>query len=125
MRGRAGFCDWWSLLHFCVWLVVGALARWRLRGRRPLWAVVAGTLLAAYLWEITELAIAKAPFLWSNRESSLNRWVSDPLMALVGVPLGWWARAAIQRWRSTRSGRRLHEGESSAITFASGPGGRR
>jgi hypothetical protein len=96
----AGLIDWWSIVHVVVWLSVGAVSRWRLRDSRSPWLVLALSMLIAYAWEVLELAIARAPFLWPNQERGWNRWVADPLTVLMGMPAGWYLTGLLRRRRA-------------------------
>jgi len=83
-RGEA-FFDAWTIVHIAFWFVIGAnmehlgVSHWI---RWP--AALAG----AYVWEVVEQWLeAHAPF-DVTPESWQNRWISDPLMALIGTLLG-------------------------------------
>jgi len=83
-RGKA-FFDAWSIVHFAFWLVVGAnfeqlqLSPW-LR-----WSLV---IAGAFVWEFIEVALDTLTNLEMTHEGRLNRWVSDPLMAVAGSAAG-------------------------------------
>lgn len=83
-RGKA-FFDAWTVVHLAFWLVVGAnfeqleLAQW-LR-----WVLI---MSGALLWEVVEIALASLTKMEMTQEGRLNRWVSDPLMAVAGSAAG-------------------------------------
>lgn len=79
------FIDRWTLVHIAFWFVVGANLQalgveymWR-------WPII---LIGAYLWEIIELLLEEYTNLVAVPESAINRWVSDPLMSVIGGTAG-------------------------------------
>jgi hypothetical protein len=94
--GRTGyaFFDVWSIVHFCFWLVVGS-GLWSAKVNRIHALIVC--LVLAYGWEVFErYAEKKWPNLWLNPESWWNSWISDPLMAVLGLFFIWYA---LDNWR--------------------------
>lgn len=91
--GKRGysFFDWWSLVHFCFWVVVGSTL-WACNTNE--WFALAGCLVVAYLWEVFEYFMApRHPKIWKSPESWWNSWISDPLMCVLGVLSIWHALA--------------------------------
>lgn len=82
------FFDVWSIAHFAAGVVIGFdLAS----QNSSIWRVVLITLILGYLWEVVESGIERwLPKFIKHHEGLLNRWVSDPLMVLVGALLGSW-----------------------------------
>jgi len=79
------FLDRWTLVHLALWFVVGANMQalgvpqlWR-------WPII---LVGAYVWEIIESLLEEHTKLVMVQESPINRWVSDPLMGILGGSLG-------------------------------------
>lgn len=83
-----GLLDVWSVVHFAFWFVVGADIR-ALAGRVSLRSM-AICLMVAYAWEVAERFLLEPRGLVTHPESLLNRWISDPLMCVVGVAAGSW-----------------------------------
>jgi hypothetical protein len=87
------FLDLWSVCHLCFWIVIGfnwgALAL-KNKALHPVWLPIVVTVCGALLWEVFEwqvlerLGIVRHPELW------FNRWLSDPLVGVIGVLLGIW-----------------------------------
>lgn len=94
---QVNFLNWWSLVHFCFWAAVTGLVWKRARSRVSLGQVLLLSLVGAYVWEVVEYFVAVLPVLWKLTESGMNRWVSDPLMALIAVPFTWYAAEALKR----------------------------
>jgi len=88
IRTGVTFFDVWSIAHFAAGVVIGFdLAS----QNSSFWRVVWITLVLGYLWEVVETLIEKYfPKFIKHHEGLLNRWVSDPLMVLVGALLGSW-----------------------------------
>jgi len=84
-RGDA-FFDAWTIVHLAFWIAVGGnLEHLQLEH----WIRWPAVLLGAYIWEILESWLDTSGLMQNmTRESWVNRWVSDPLMALVGTFLG-------------------------------------
>ena len=78
--------DRWSIVHFCFWLVIGA--NFEAMGVPMLWRwilIIAGALV----WEGIELALEHyKPSAVVTHETAFNRWISDPLMGVVGGSAG-------------------------------------
>lgn len=79
------FLDRWTLVHLAFWFVIGANMQaigidqmWR-------WPII---LVGAYVWEIIETGLEKYTNLVAAPESIINRWVSDPLMGIIGGTAG-------------------------------------
>jgi len=87
------FVDLWTICHLCFWVVIGfnwgALAL-KNKALHSWWLPYLCALAGAFLWEVFEgqvlerLGVVRYPEVW------FNRWLSDPLVALVGVGLGLW-----------------------------------
>lgn len=85
IRGQA-FFDAWTIIHLAFWIAVGGNLEHMQIAHWIRWPVV---LASAYLWEITESWLDESGLMAGmTTESWVNRWVSDPLMALVGTFLG-------------------------------------
>ena len=82
-RGVA-FFDFWTIIHLSFWIVVGTI--FTMVGVAHEWWIWPLALAGAYVWEFVETAIEH---FWPKRvltwEGKVNRWISDPLMALIGV----------------------------------------
>jgi len=83
-RGES-FFDAWTVVHLAFWLVVGANFEqvgvphfWR-------WAII---LVGAFVWEAIEVVLDSRTDLEMTHEGKLNRWVSDPIMAVAGGAAG-------------------------------------
>jgi hypothetical protein len=92
------FIDVWTLVHFAFWFVMGA--DWEsIRERRmlpALWVVsLAGVLAGAYIWEIVEQFYIEPAGMAKYPEGWINRWVSDPVVGVLGFVLG---VLAIRKW---------------------------
>lgn len=78
--------DRWTIVHLAFWLVVGANFAalsvphaWR-------WPVI---LVGALLWELAEVILERInPGMVCTHETFINRWVSDPIMGIVGGAIG-------------------------------------
>lgn len=87
------FFDVWSVCHCFFWVVLGfnwgALApkhKWMALA----WLPFAVTLVLALLWEVAEKWYFE-PHGWVlHPEVWYNRWLSDPLVGLIGMGLGLW-----------------------------------
>lgn len=85
------FFDLWSLVHFAFWFVVGADI-WALKAAgkvKGLLIPLAISMILALVWEIIERFGIEAHGLVAFPERWFNRWLSDPLMCLLGVLVGW------------------------------------
>lgn len=83
-RGDA-FFDAWTIVHLAFWFVIGANME---QLHFPHWLRWTGVIAVAYLWEVFESWLDSTSTIEMTRESWLNRWVSDPLMAVVGSMAG-------------------------------------
>ena len=83
-RGKA-FFDAWTIVHLAFWLVMGA--NFQQLGLFPWWrwSII---IIGAFLWECIEVALDTLTKMEMTHEGSLNRWVSDPLMAVIGSAAG-------------------------------------
>ena len=84
------FVDLWSLVHLCFWVVVGAnfqSLRWK-HPNLPVWSAFAGTVLFAYVWEVFEKFYCEPHGMVRHPEVWFNRWLSDPLVGVLGVAIG-------------------------------------
>ena len=87
-RGKA-FFDAWTVIHLAFWLVVGAVfVMAGVAGKWWVWPVV---FAGAYIWEVAETLfehfVPERVLTW---EGKVNRWISDPLMAVIGVGAAIW-----------------------------------
>jgi hypothetical protein len=82
-----GFLDRWSFVHLAFWFAVGG--NLGAKHVATIWCL-AIFLVGAYLWEVIEMTLQKYTSLVAVHESLLNRWISDPTMALVGGFAGVW-----------------------------------
>jgi fucose 4-O-acetylase-like acetyltransferase len=83
-RGDA-LLDAWSLVHLAFWFMVGAnLAQLNI----ALWLCWVLTIGGAFVWELIETWLDELDWFQMTKESKLNRWVSDPIMACIGMPIG-------------------------------------
>lgn len=82
------FFDSSTIIHLCAWIFIGsgcAYAGW------PLWLGMLICMMVAIGWEFFEIhAELWWPDTWQHPESWHNRWVSDPLMCILGVALAYW-----------------------------------
>ena len=88
--GKAGesFFDGWTIVHIAFWIVVAANFD-NLQIPMITWGL--GLIFAAtFVWEIIETGLEKWTDLVGVHESWLNRWVSDPLMGIVGGLIGYY-----------------------------------
>ena len=76
--------DRWTLIHFAFWLVIGANIHWL---SIPIWLGAVIVIGGAYAWEVIEMYMEKYEFV-SGKESSKNRWISDPLISVIGAVAG-------------------------------------
>ena len=85
--GKPGtaFLDRWTLVHLAFWFVIGANMEaigvphtWR-------WPLI---LVGAFLWEVVETGLEKYTNVVVVPEGPWNRWVSDPIMGVVGGAAG-------------------------------------
>lgn len=82
-RGIA-FFDVWTVIHLAFWLVVGAV--FVMVGAAHAWWIWPLVIGGAYVWEIFETLLEHfVPERVLTFEGKMNRWVSDPLMAIVGT----------------------------------------
>ena len=81
--------DRWTLVHFAFWFVIGSNCTWH---NVPLFWTYSGTAVGAVLWEVVETYLEKYNLV-VGRERFINRWVSDIIIAFVGVAVGmWWVQ---------------------------------
>lgn len=89
------FFEYWTLGHVCFWIWAGTVSA-GLRLNRTYFFL--GALVAAYGWEVVETFLEQwYPELATHPESWWNRWLSDPLMCVVGLLLAWYG---FDHWRS-------------------------
>lgn len=85
------FFDTWSICHVCFWLVYGynfvaVCLKYKWTVSLELGVLLA--LVCAYVWECFE-GFYLEPRGWVMfQEIWFNRWVSDPLMAIIGAMIG-------------------------------------
>ena len=76
--------DRWTLVHGAFWFVIGANIAWL---SIPLvWGAVI-VLGGAYTWEVIEMTLERHNLVGGS-ETPLNRWLSDPLVSVIGAILG-------------------------------------
>jgi hypothetical protein len=83
-RGQA-FFDAWTLVHLAFWFMVGANMEQLQWPHWLRWTLVG---VFALLWEAFETWMDENTSLEMTRESWVNRWLSDPIMAFVGAFFG-------------------------------------
>jgi hypothetical protein len=83
-RGSA-FFDAWTIVHLAFWLVIGANMEALSISQGWRWPLI---ILGALIWEVIETALEKYTSIVRQPESYLNRWVSDPLMGILGGAAG-------------------------------------
>ena len=79
------FLDRWTLVHLAFWFVIGANMQSIGIAQILRWPII---LIGAYGWEVIETALEKYTSLVASPESHINRWVSDPLMGILGGSFG-------------------------------------
>lgn len=79
------FADRWTLVHLAFWFVIGA--NMEALGMPHSWRWPA-IILGAIAWEIIETGLERYTDIVDEPESYLNRWISDPIMGVVGGALG-------------------------------------
>lgn len=77
--------DRWTLVHLAFWFVIGANMNALKVGNVWAWVLV---MTGAFAWEVIETLLEKHTSAVAAPESYINRWVSDPLMAVLGTLLG-------------------------------------
>lgn len=83
IRTGKTFFDYWSVAHLSFWLVVGATLAAFNCDRIKSYLIA---LAVAYAWEGFErFAEVRWPNVWQSPESTLNAFVSDPLMCFLGL----------------------------------------
>lgn len=95
--GRTGysFFEYWSLGHFACWFWLGTVAAGLKVPRLPAFILGLGL---ALIWEVLETFAEKWwPKLSEHPESWWNRWLSDPLMCVLGLAIAWYG---FDHWRS-------------------------
>jgi hypothetical protein len=95
--GKTGysFFEYWSLGHFAFWFWFGTITAGLKLPRLTVFLVSVGL---AFLWEIIETFGEKMfPKLAIHPESWWNRWLSDPLMCVLGLLIAWYG---FEHWRS-------------------------
>ena len=94
--GRVGssFLDFWSLAHFGLPLILGMDFESQKWSHALLFPLV---MVGAFLWEVLERRMEKTgvPFRIEKHEGPWNRWVSDPLMAVIGY---WFGVYGVRFW---------------------------
>lgn len=93
------FFEYWTLGHFACWFWVGTVTA-GLKVNRT-WALVV-SLALAFAWEVFEMWAERAyPQYGTHPESWWNRWLSDPLMCVLGLLLAWYG---FDHWRTPVGG---------------------
>jgi hypothetical protein len=77
--------DRWTLVHYLAWFAPGATYKWL---GVPLLLGLLITLAGALIWEVFE-AYAENKDWVSGDEDWKNRWVSDPVVSLLGAVTGY------------------------------------
>lgn len=94
IRTGRTFIDVNSIFHLAFWIFMGSNF-WFMKVERNR-AMLIGLALA-YAWEIFErYAERRWPDIWTDPESALNSYVSDPLTCVVGMLFAWYA---LDSWR--------------------------
>jgi hypothetical protein len=84
------FLDVWTLPHLGFWIFVGSTF-WAFRERIPKWIGFAFCFSVAIEWELFEKYAEHIwPERWTDPESWVNSWLSDPLTCIVGYVGIWW-----------------------------------
>jgi hypothetical protein len=95
LYGKTGVSlfDGWFIIHTAFWMVIGGNARaFQLKHNWAFAVALAGSLVFAYVWEFIETFLQKHTDIVLHHEGWLNRYVSDPLIAMpIGFFLGYWA----------------------------------
>ena len=91
--GEAGssFFDVWSVVHLAFWLVVGSNVEAIAAAKQHEWknvSLVVGVLVGAYAWEFVERFLFEPAGYVRFPEIWYNRWISDPLVGVLGAFLG-------------------------------------
>jgi len=79
------FLDRWTLVHLAFWFVIGANLQALGVAQMWRWPII---LIGAYIWEVIESLLDEYTNLVMVQESPVNRWISDPLMGIIGGTLG-------------------------------------
>jgi len=79
-RGHA-FFDAWTLVHLAFWFVIGANLEHFDTTQWVRWTLIG---VGALVWEVIETVLDERTSLQMTKESWMNRWISDPIMAFVG-----------------------------------------
>lgn len=85
------FFDVWSICHLCFWVVAGfnwASVALKYKALSNWWLLYVATLAVAFLWEVIEKQIFEPSGYVHHPEIWYNRWLSDPLIGLIGVTIG-------------------------------------
>lgn len=98
MSDHVQLFDVWSLAALAFWVLLGGLS-WRARDRVALSTAISASALATFVWETVDYFAARTWELWPT-ETWVNSWISDPLMAMAGVTLAWWALTAATHRRA-------------------------
>jgi hypothetical protein len=95
--GKTGysFFEYWTLGHFACWFWIGTITA-GLKFDRI--ATFVASFVLAFAWE----AFEKKGEVWFPQfavhpESWWNRWVSDPLMCVLGLLIAWYG---FDHWRT-------------------------
>ena len=84
------FLDVWSVVHFAFWLIVGADIRALTSTQTARIVGFEVCVVLAYAWEVFERLVLEPRGFVAHPESLVNRWLSDPLMCVLGVGAGMW-----------------------------------
>jgi len=79
------FIDRWTLVHLAFWFVIGANME---DLQVPHWLRWPLIIVGALAWEVIEQGLEKYTSVVSEAESCLNRWISDPIMGILGGAAG-------------------------------------
>lgn len=77
--------DRWTLVHFAFWFVIGAgFTLFRIDVPWVQWGIVATGIVS---WELAEWFMEQKDLI-NSAEPLANRWISDPVISLVGAAVG-------------------------------------
>lgn len=87
------FFDEWSVIHFCIFC---AIAGYVTMTKLPWWGTMLIAVGAAFGWEVIEMVFEANQDTYVG-EVWYNRWISDPLVDLIGAGVGIWL---VTRWKA-------------------------
>lgn len=87
------FFDVWSICHFAFWLVFGfnwGAVALRNKSEHAWWLPYVVAVVGALLWEVVEGQVFEPLGFVRHPEAWFNRWLSDPLVAVIAVLFALW-----------------------------------